>query len=56
MNKQIYNELITKIKTTKKSILVIGDLMLDQYIFGEIDRISPEAPVPILKANKIENR
>ena len=56
MNKHIYNELITKIRTTKKSILVIGDLMLDQYIFGEINRISPEAPVPILKAKKIENR
>jgi len=56
MNKHIYNELITKIRATKKSILVIGDLMLDQYIFGEIDRISPEAPVPILKAKRIENR
>jgi rfaE bifunctional protein kinase chain/domain len=31
-------------------ILVIGDLMLDEYIWGHIERISPEAPVPILKA------
>jgi len=30
-------------------ILVIGDLMLDRYIFGEVDRISPEAPVPVLR-------
>lgn len=30
-------------------ILVIGDLMLDEYIYGEVNRISPEAPVPILK-------
>lgn len=30
-------------------ILVIGDLMLDEYIYGEVSRISPEAPVPILK-------
>jgi D-beta-D-heptose 7-phosphate kinase/D-beta-D-heptose 1-phosphate adenosyltransferase len=30
-------------------ILVIGDLMLDRYIYGEVDRISPEAPVPILR-------
>jgi D-beta-D-heptose 7-phosphate kinase/D-beta-D-heptose 1-phosphate adenosyltransferase len=30
-------------------ILVIGDLMLDRYILGEVDRISPEAPVPILR-------
>ena len=28
--------------------LVIGDAMLDQYIYGAVDRISPEAPVPVL--------
>ncbi|PAF45419.1 D-glycero-beta-D-manno-heptose 1-phosphate adenylyltransferase [Helicobacter sp. 11S02629-2] len=33
-----------------KSILVIGDLMLDSYIFGSVDKISPEAPVPVLLA------
>lgn len=36
-------------KFSKKKILVIGDIMLDQYTYGEVDRISPEAPVPILK-------
>ena len=30
-------------------ILVIGDVMLDRYIQGEVDRISPEAPVPVLR-------
>lgn len=30
-------------------VLVIGDLMLDRYIVGEVDRISPEAPVPVLR-------
>ena len=30
-------------------ILVIGDLMLDRYILGEVDRVSPEAPVPVLR-------
>ncbi len=30
-------------------ILVVGDLMLDRYILGEVDRISPEAPVPVLR-------
>jgi len=30
-------------------VLVIGDLMLDRYIIGEVDRISPEAPVPVLR-------
>lgn len=33
-------------------ILVIGDLMLDQYINGKVNRISPEAPVPILEQSK----
>ena len=30
-------------------ILVIGDLILDEYIWGSVNRISPEAPVPILE-------
>lgn len=34
------------------NILVIGDLMLDHYIFGSATRLSPEAPVPIVNANK----
>ncbi len=38
----------------KKRILVIGDVMLDRYVEGSCDRISPEAPVPILKANTEE--
>ncbi len=32
------------------AVLVVGDAMLDQYIWGEVDRISPEAPVPVLRA------
>ena len=35
-----------------KNILVVGDLILDHYIFGTVDRISPEAPVPVVWANK----
>jgi D-beta-D-heptose 7-phosphate kinase / D-beta-D-heptose 1-phosphate adenosyltransferase len=31
-------------------VLVVGDLMLDKYVWGEVDRISPEAPVPVLRA------
>ena len=30
-------------------VLVVGDLMLDRYILGEVERISPEAPVPVLR-------
>lgn len=36
----------------KKRIVVVGDVMLDKYIYGEVDRISPEAPVPIVKVEK----
>ena len=42
--------------TSKKWCLVIGDFMLDQYIFGDVERISPEAPVPVIKKNKLLNR
>jgi len=35
-----------------KHILIIGDIMLDLYVYGEVNRISPEAPVPVVKINK----
>ncbi|MCD6228422.1 MAG: D-glycero-beta-D-manno-heptose-7-phosphate kinase [Candidatus Omnitrophica bacterium] len=35
-----------------KKILVIGDLILDHYIFGQAERISPEAPVPVIRASQ----
>lgn len=35
------------------NVLVVGDLMLDEYIFGEVNRISPEAPIPILDVKEI---
>ncbi len=38
------------------SVLVIGDVMLDRYWFGDTGRISPEAPVPIVKINNADNR
>jgi len=37
-------------------ILVVGDVMLDRYWFGDTERISPEAPVPVVQINKIEER
>ncbi len=39
-----------------RRILVAGDLILDRYLFGKVDRISPEAPVPILRVKREENR
>ena len=32
----------------KQKVMVIGDVMLDSYIWGRVDRISPEAPVPVV--------
>ncbi|MBU4269570.1 D-glycero-beta-D-manno-heptose 1-phosphate adenylyltransferase [Candidatus Dependentiae bacterium] len=40
--------------SSSKNILIIGDVMLDEYIFGTVSRISPEAPVPVLKEEKME--
>jgi D-beta-D-heptose 7-phosphate kinase/D-beta-D-heptose 1-phosphate adenosyltransferase len=37
-----------------KPVLVIGDVMLDEYFFGSVQRISPEAPVPVLKEERQE--
>jgi len=42
--------------TSKARVLVVGDVMLDRYWFGEVERISPEAPVPVVKVEKIEER
>ncbi len=38
------------------NIMVIGDVMIDSYLFGHVNRISPEAPVPIVAVNKRTNR
>lgn len=38
------------------SILVIGDIMLDWYSWGKVERISPEAPIPVLKVEREEKR
>lgn len=37
-------------------VLVVGDVMLDRYWFGEVSRISPEAPVPVVHVHKTEER
>ena len=37
-------------------VLVVGDIILDQYIYGETNRISPEAPVPVVRVNSTEER
>ncbi len=40
----------------KLSVLVVGDVMLDRYWFGEVNRISPEAPVPVIAVSDTEER
>jgi rfaE bifunctional protein kinase chain/domain len=40
----------------KARVLVVGDVMLDRYWFGEVSRISPEAPVPVVKVGRTEER
>lgn len=47
-------EIIEKFKGLK--VLVIGDVMVDAYLLGSVDRISPEAPVPIVAVSKKEYR
>ena len=43
-------------KITQVRLLVVGDVMLDRYWFGEVNRISPEAPVPVVKVERSEER
>src|SRR5215210_9164115 len=42
--------------TAGPRVLVVGDVMLDRYWFGEVGRISPEAPVPVVKIDRVEER
>jgi len=56
-DKSFYNEIIDDFKEFLnfikfKKILVVGDVMLDRWIKGEVERISPEAPVPVVKVFK----
>jgi D-beta-D-heptose 7-phosphate kinase/D-beta-D-heptose 1-phosphate adenosyltransferase len=47
MNARRLKEILSRAKT--KRILVIGDLMLDEFVWGKVGRISPEAPVPVVE-------
>ena len=56
------SETVTQVKNNSfasnqnKRILIAGDVMLDRYWFGEVNRISPEAPVPIVRVERREER
>ena len=43
-------------KFNSLNVLIIGDVMIDRYIWGKVERISPEAPVPVVRVTKKENR
>jgi rfaE bifunctional protein kinase chain/domain len=45
-----------KIRLQRARVLVVGDAMLDRYLFGEVERISPEAPVPVVRVTREELR
>ena len=50
MKREVFSEL------HKAKILVVGDVMLDRYWYGEVNRISPEAPVPIVKIDTARSK
>jgi rfaE bifunctional protein kinase chain/domain len=55
MNKQNnYKNLFEEFN--KLTIMIIGDVMVDSYLWGKVERISPEAPIPIVALKKRENR
>ncbi len=43
-------------KDIRPRVLLVGDVMLDRYVWGDVDRISPEAPIPILRIEREEHR
>lgn len=47
---------LTRAQIAAARVLVVGDAMLDRYWFGTVDRISPEAPVPVVQINREEER
>ena len=49
-----YKQLFKSFATQK--VLIIGDVMIDAYLMGKVDRISPEAPVPVVVINQRESR
>src|SRR3978361_391477 len=39
---------------TRQTVLCVGDLMLDEFVYGEVSRISPEAPAPVISVQRSE--
>ena len=56
MTDTLHSMTISKEQLSKARVLVVGDVMLDRYWYGAVDRISPEAPVPIVRITREEER
>ncbi|HTA17630.1 MAG TPA: D-glycero-beta-D-manno-heptose-7-phosphate kinase, partial [bacterium] len=41
-------------KLAGKRVLVVGDVMADHYVWGKVERISPEAPIPVVHVSREE--
>lgn len=54
MNNNVVNQIFDQFSQMRA--IVIGDAMVDTYLWGKVDRLSPEAPVPIVAVNKREDR
>jgi rfaE bifunctional protein kinase chain/domain len=54
ISRQALKAIIKKFRN--KKILVVGDLMIDDYIWGKVTRISPEAPIPVVEVQKEESK
>jgi rfaE bifunctional protein kinase chain/domain len=50
------SQVVTRERLASARVLVVGDAMLDRYWFGAVERISPEAPVPVVKVSREEER
>src|ERR1700722_19108735 len=46
-------EVLTR-EIARQTVLCVGDLMLDEFVYGEVSRISPEAPAPVIAAQRSE--
>ncbi len=47
---------VDRARIANARVLVVGDVMLDRYWFGDVERISPEAPVPVVRVTRQEDR
>jgi D-beta-D-heptose 7-phosphate kinase/D-beta-D-heptose 1-phosphate adenosyltransferase len=58
LNHPDYQALVQLVRTRWDSarVLVVGDVMLDRYAFGHVERVSPEAPVPVVRADRTRER